>query len=162
MTEQDDSSHPPLLYRTGEDDTVDRLRLLRSRRVGIATYRRLLAEHGSAAAALAALPQVAKAAGVADYAVCPEGVVHAELKAGKAAGARLLTEASADYPTALFDIPDAPPLLWTLGNMALLQKPMIALVGAPCVLFGHAHGQTHGRRSFDRGLCRGVRSGARR
>lgn len=130
MTEQDDSSHPPLLYRTGEDDTVDRLRLLRSRRVGIATYRRLMAEHGSAAAALAALPQVAKAAGVSDYSICPEGVVHAELKAGKAARARLLTEALPDYPAALRDMSDAPPFIWALGDVALLQKPMIALVGA--------------------------------
>lgn len=130
MTEQDDSSHPPLLYRTGEDDTVDRLRLLRSRRVGIATYRRLMAEHGSAAAALAALPQVAKAAGVSDYSICPEGVVHAELKAGKAARARLLTEALPDYPAALRDMSDAPPFIWALGDVALLQKPMVALVGA--------------------------------
>ncbi len=130
MTEQDDSSHPPLHYRTGEDDTVDQLRLLRSRRVGIATYRRLLAEHGSAAAALAALPQVAKAAGVSDYRICPQGVVHAELKAGKTAGAQLLTEASPDYPAALRDISDAPPLIWALGDTALLQKPMVALVGA--------------------------------
>ncbi len=130
MTEQDDSSHPPLLYRTGEDDTVDRLRLLRSRRVGIATFRRLMAEHGSAAAALDALPQVAKAAGVSDYSICPEGVVHAELKAGKAARARLLTEALPDYPAALRDMSDAPPFIWALGDVALLQKPMVALVGA--------------------------------
>ncbi|EBA13295.1 DNA-processing protein DprA [Roseobacter sp. CCS2] len=123
------SNHPPLLPTT-EDEAVDRLRLLRSRRVGVATYRRLLAEHGSAADALNALPDVAKAAGVTDYAICPEGVVMAELKAGKAAGAKLLVEGSPEYPTALNDISDAPPLLWALGNVALLQKPMIALVGA--------------------------------
>ena len=60
---QHSSNHPPLLP-TMEDDLVARLRLLRSRRVGVATYRRLLAEHGSAADALQALPSVAKAAGV--------------------------------------------------------------------------------------------------
>ncbi|PIV73250.1 MAG: DNA-protecting protein DprA, partial [Rhodobacteraceae bacterium CG17_big_fil_post_rev_8_21_14_2_50_65_11] len=36
-----------------------RLRLVRSRRVGPATFRRMLAEHGNAIAALAALPEVA-------------------------------------------------------------------------------------------------------
>ena len=123
------SNHPPLLPTT-EDDLVARLRLLRSRRVGVATYRRLLAEHGSAADALAALPGIAKAAGVADYATCPEAVIHAELKAGKAAGARLLVEGTAEYPQALRDIGNAPPMLWALGNPALLQKPMVALVGA--------------------------------
>jgi DNA processing protein len=54
----------------------------------------------------------------------------AEIKAAKAAGARLLVEGTPDYPTLLSEISDAPPLLWCLGRMALLQRPMIALVGA--------------------------------
>ena len=123
------STHPPLLPTT-EDDLVNRLRLLRSRRVGVATYHRLLAEHGSAADALRALPDIAHAAGVNDYQICSEGVVLAELKAGKAAGAQLVAHGAPDYPQALCDLADAPPLLWILGKTALLQKPMIALVGA--------------------------------
>lgn len=123
------SNHPPL-HPTTEEDTVDRLRLLRSRRVGVATYRRLLTEHGSAAEALKELPIVAKSAGVNDYAICPQGVAIAELKAGQAAGARLLVENTPDYPTTLQDISDAPPLLWVLGDVSLLKRPMIALVGA--------------------------------
>ena len=130
MTGTHFSSTPPPLQPTAEEDTVNRLRLLRSRRVGIATYNRLLAEHGSAADALKDLPKVAKSAGVSDYAICAEGVVMAELKAGKAAGARLLVEGAADYPATLQDISDAPPLLWAIGNLSLLQRPMIALVGA--------------------------------
>ena len=39
------------------------LRLIRSRRVGPASFHKLLAEHGDVEAALAALPQVARAAG---------------------------------------------------------------------------------------------------
>ncbi|MFQ1699120.1 DNA-processing protein DprA [Loktanella agnita] len=123
------STHPPLLPTT-EEDTVDRLRLLRSRRVGVVTYRRLLAEHGSAREALNALPEVAQAAGVSHYEPCPPGVVLAEMKAGQAAGARLIMEGDADYPVALSDISDAPPILWIIGNATLLRRPMIALVGA--------------------------------
>lgn len=44
---------------TSVEDKFARLRLIRSRRVGPATYRRLMAEHGSAAAALGVLPDVA-------------------------------------------------------------------------------------------------------
>lgn len=123
------SDHPPLLP-TAEEDLVDRLRLLRSRRVGIATYRRLLREHGTARAALDALPAIADAAGVADYQICPTDVVHAELRAAKKAGAHLIFEGHADYPAALTDVSDAPPLLWAIGNTALLRRPMVALVGA--------------------------------
>ncbi len=123
------STHPPL-HPTTEDDTVNRLRLLRSRRVGIVTYRRLLAEHGSAAKALEILPDVARDAGVAGYEICPRGVVEAELKAAKAAGAQLLIGGLPGYPAPLQEIEDAPPLLWALGDVSLLSKPMIAMVGA--------------------------------
>ncbi|MDX8351471.1 DNA-processing protein DprA [Cognatiyoonia sp. IB215182] len=123
------STHPPL-HPTTEDDAVNRLRLLRSRRVGVATYRRLMAEHGDAGAALKALPEIAKAAGVKGYEVCPAGMAKAEMQAAKAAGAQLLKDDSPDYPSNLATIDDAPPLLWALGDIALLQKPMIAIVGA--------------------------------
>jgi DNA processing protein len=103
---------------------------LRSRRVGIATFWRLIEEHGTARAALAALPAVARAAGVDDYAVCPEGVARAELAAGQRAGAQLVRQGDPGYPTTLTDIPDAPPLLWIRGRADLLSRPMIALVGA--------------------------------
>ncbi|MEJ6397213.1 DNA-processing protein DprA [Yoonia sp. 208BN28-4] len=113
-----------------EADLFDRLRLLRSRRVGVATYHRMMAEHGSARAALDALPHVAKAAGVADYAICPAPVIAAELKAGRAAKATLVALGDPFYPAHLADIADAPPLLWVMGQRALLQRPTIALVGA--------------------------------
>jgi hypothetical protein len=41
-------------------ERLNRLRLVRSRRVGPATYLRLMAEHGHAEAALAALPGIAR------------------------------------------------------------------------------------------------------
>lgn len=117
---------PPLT----EAETLARLRLARSRRVGATTFHRLLAEHGSAAAALAALPEIARAAGAEGYAPCPEGVARAELAAGRRAGARLLSFAAPGYPAALADLDDAPPLLWALGDPALAARPVIALVGA--------------------------------
>ncbi len=123
------STHPPLPPST-EEGLLDWLRLLRSRRVGVTTFWRLIEEHGSARAALAALPAVARAAGVDDYAPCPEGVARAELAAGHRAGARLLRKGDPDWPLALSDLPDAPPLLWVRGQSDLLTRPMVALVGA--------------------------------
>ncbi len=123
------STHPPL-PPTPEDEQFACLRLLRSRRVGIATYKRLLIEHGTAQNALAALPEVARAAGVSGYEICPEGVVRAELRAAHAQGAKLLHISHPDYPAALAELDDAPPFLWLLGDPALLARPMIALVGA--------------------------------
>jgi DNA processing protein len=111
-------------------DQVDHLRLVRSRRVGPVTYHRLIAEHGSARAALAALPGIARAAGVEGYEICPLGVIIAEQRQGRAAGARLLVHGEADYPAALADLPDAPPVLWATGDVALLNRPAVGMVGA--------------------------------
>jgi DNA processing protein len=113
-----------------EDDRFDRLRLARSRRVGAVTFHRLLAEHGSARAALAALPGIARAAGVEGYETCPPGVVQAEVKQGRALGARLLAHGEPGYPAALAEVADAPPVLWVLGDTSLLTRPMVAMVGA--------------------------------
>jgi DNA processing protein len=113
-----------------DQDMIDKLRLIRSRRVGPVTWHRLLAEYGSAAAALVALPEVAQAAGVKDYECCPEGVVLAEMAAGRRAGARLVCHGTAGYPPALAELTDAPPVLWVKGRQDLLARPMLALVGA--------------------------------
>ena len=113
-----------------QDDPADWLRLIRSRRVGAVTFHRLMAEHGSARAALAALPGIAQAAGVENYAVCPPEVVQAEMRQGRAHSALLLLWGGPDYPQALIDLADAPPILWAKGDVSLLERPMVAMVGA--------------------------------
>ena len=89
-----------------------------------------MAEHGHAAAALDALPEIACASGAKDYAPCPRAAAEAEIAAARRAGARLVCFGEAGYPLALMQIPDPPPLLWALGDPGLLNRPTIALVGA--------------------------------
>ena len=126
-----DTGHLPFDRRSQmADDDLTVLRLIRSRRVGPATYHRLVAEHGSARAALVALPDIAAAAGIAGYEACPEGVAAAELAAGRKAGARLIRCDSPLYPTALLDIDGAPPILWLRGDPAWLSRNPVAVIGA--------------------------------
>lgn len=106
------------------------LRLIRSRRVGAVTFHRLVAEHGTAAAALAALPEIAAASGTRDYSACPPEVANHEMSLGRIAGATMLCWGEAAYPQAFYDLPDAPPVLWALGNIDLLNRPCVAMVGA--------------------------------
>lgn len=113
-----------------EGARIDALRLIRSRRVGPVTFHRLVAEHGSAAAALAALPGIAEAAGIDGYAPASVAQARAEIAAARAAGARMLCGGDADYPGALAELPDAPPVLWLRGDAAHLARPMVAMVGA--------------------------------
>lgn len=123
-------SHHPLTPPHSAEDRAIWLRLLRSRRVGVSTFYRLMNDHGSAAAALTALPEIAREAGVSGYQTCPMNVVDKELNAGRKAGARLIAIGDTDYPAALALIPDAPPLIWVKGDISLFERPMIALVGA--------------------------------
>ncbi|WP_204113879.1 DNA-processing protein DprA [Shimia biformata] len=130
MPEDQFSSTHPQLPPTTEEDRFSWLRLLRSRRVGISTFNRLLAEHGSAADALRALPDIARAAGVDDYATQDPAATEAELRAGEKIGARLIYRGDADYPALFHDLTDAPPMFWALGNTDLLKQPTVAMAGA--------------------------------
>ncbi|MFV2034790.1 MAG: DNA-processing protein DprA, partial [Halocynthiibacter sp.] len=123
-------THPTFQLPLTDEDRLSWLRLIRSRRVGVATFFRLMQEYGSAAEALNALPDIARNAGVSAYSVCPESVARAEIAAAGKSAARLLCYGTPEYPAALMDIPDAPPVLWARGNLAILQRPMIAIVGA--------------------------------
>lgn len=113
-----------------EDDPIDRLRLIRSRRVGAVTFHRLVGEHGSVGAALAALPDVARAAGVTDYQPCPVEVARHEMAQARIAGARMSVPGDGIYPPLLALLPDAPPVLWLRGETDLLARQAVAVVGA--------------------------------
>lgn len=124
------SSPTPFTPPTTEEDRLSWLRLIRSHRVGPTTFHRLLAEHGDAAAALAALPDVACAAGVKAYRPITIDEAGAEMDAARRVGARMLCWGAPDYPAALMDLPDAPPVLWAIGDPAAMKQPLVALVGA--------------------------------
>ena len=125
------SSPPPLAPPTSEGNELSWLRLLRSRRVGPGTFRRLMAEHGhDAEAALAALPEIARTAGLKDYAPCPAEAAERELVAGRRAGAVPIFLDHPAYPPTLAEAEEAPPMLWARGQTDLLARPAVALVGA--------------------------------
>lgn len=111
-------------------EAISVLRLIRSRKVGPATFHRLLAEHGTAQAALAALPDMARAAGIKDYTSCPIGIAEAEMEAGLRAAARLVTWGDPAYPVRLREIAEAPALLWVRGDLRVLDRLPIAVIGA--------------------------------
>jgi DNA processing protein len=124
------SSHPPFTQPKSEEDRLNWLRLIRSPRVGPATFARLLGEHGSAEAALDALPAIARAAGVTDYAPCSADKAHAEIDLARAKGARMLCLGTDAYPATLAALSDPPPVLWCMGQRTPILRPMVALVGA--------------------------------
>ncbi len=112
-------------------ERLDWLRLIRSENVGPRTFFRLLDRFGTAAAALAALPELARRGGRArPIVVCAKAAAERELAAAEHLGCTLLAAIEPAYPRWLAGTDDAPPILAVRGNASLLTRPMVAVVGA--------------------------------
>ncbi len=112
-----------------QQEAFARIRLLRSPAIGPITYMQLLARFGDARAALDALPDLAGRAG-RPYEAAAEHRVQAEIAATRKAGARYLFHDSPDYPDLLAHCEGAPPILTFRGDLAILARPAVAIVGA--------------------------------
>lgn len=119
------------LQKLTDRDRLAWLRLSRSENVGPITFRLLLQRFGSAAAALEALPELARRGGqTRPIRVCPAETAERELADLTKLKARLIAVCEADYPAALAAADDAPPLIALRGRAELLRRPAVAIVGA--------------------------------
>lgn len=110
-------------------DQFDRLRLIRSPNIGPVSYRQLLTRFGGAKAALEALPDLVQRGG-GKAALANEASIATEMKAVASQGAQYLFLDDPDYPELLTHIDNAPPVLTVKGNVSLLKRSPIAMVGA--------------------------------
>jgi DNA processing protein len=113
-----------------ETGNAEKLRLARSRNIGPVAYAQLMMRFGSAEAALDAIPDLARRGGGRAPKIADPGAIEAEMASVARLGARYLFLGDPGYPVALAEIPTAPPALIVRGEAELLQKPMIAMVGA--------------------------------
>lgn len=151
-----------------ERERFDRLRLIRSPRIGPVSYRQLLARFGTAAEALRAIPDLA-ARGGGKASVADAGTVEREIAASRALGARYLLMGDADYPLLLDEFDGAPPALILRGDVALASGQCVAMVGArnasaAACRFARSLAQDLGQRGVVvvSGLARGIDTEAHR
>lgn len=112
------------------DDGLSRLRLLRTSGIGPVAFRQLLGRFGTADAALAALPTLARRGGGAAPAVPDAREVERERDTVARLGARYLFLGDPDYPALLAELDNAPPALIVRGDTGLLRRSCVAIVGA--------------------------------
>ena len=149
------------------DDLIERIRLVRSPGIGPVTFRQLIARFGTAAEALAAVPDLARrGGGKAPGLVTAAAAVQEALRVEKL-GARYLALGKGLYPRLLSEMDDAPPLLIAKGELSLLDRKGIAIVGArnasaAACRFARTLAHDLGRDGFAvvSGLARGVDSAA--
>ncbi|WP_340586231.1 DNA-processing protein DprA [Erythrobacter alti] len=113
-----------------QDEAFARIRLLRSANIGPVSYAQLLRRFGSATQALDALPDLAKRGAKRDYRPAPVERVEREIAAARKASARYVFHDMPDYPALLAQMENAPPIITVRGDMALANKPCVAMVGA--------------------------------
>ncbi len=107
------------------------LGLARTETVGPVAFQHLIRRFGSAEAALDGLPGLARRAGRAQTPAIPSlEEIEGELEAGAYLGATLLVSCEPDYPDALRAIDPPPPVIWALGDISLLQRRAVGVVGA--------------------------------
>ena len=109
----------------------DWLTLARTETVGPVAFDQLIGRFGSAATALEAIPELARRGGRAGALRMPSAAeIDRELDAGEALGAQLLCACEPDFPQALAALDPPPPLIWARGDIGLLGRPSVAVVGA--------------------------------
>ncbi len=125
----DKSAYRLPLRRLSREEKLDWLRLARCGGIGAIRFHRLVGRLGSAGAALRALPGMIAAGTAADVEICPRDRAVQELEAIEALGAALAA-CEPDYPAALREIADPPPVLTVLGRVEALAGPAVGVVGA--------------------------------
>ena len=118
-------AHPVL----SQEEAFARIRLLRSPNIGPVSYAMLLQRYGNAGAAIAALPELS-ARGGRQYRPAKVETIEREVEAVRKAGAKYLFHDQPAYPALLGEVDSAPPILTWRGDLALLERPCVAMVGA--------------------------------
>jgi DNA processing protein len=111
-------------------DHVARLRLIRSDNIGPITYFQLLARFGSAQAAIDAIPDLAARGGGRAPRLASRAEIEREIDEVARLGARYLFLGQGAYPLLLAELETAPPALIVEGDLGLLDKSAVAIVGA--------------------------------
>ena len=108
-------------------EKIDWLRLARTETVGPITFHRLLSKYKTPAAALDILPVLTKNKPIR---ICDSATAERELETLTKHHGQMIFAGDENYPLALTSLEDAPPVLSVLGNIELLNKQSVALVGS--------------------------------
>jgi len=140
---------------------------LRTPGIGPVTFRQLIARFGSPSAALAGVPDLARRGGGKAPALRTRDDAQREIAKVEKFGARFLALGQGLYPPLLAELEDAPPLLIARGDLKLLDRQSISIVGArnasaaACRFArGLAHELGHEGLAVVSGLARGIDSSA--
>lgn len=138
MKKHDDDLFSEPSVSLDDEERLAWLQLIRTDQVGPALFRDLIEHCGSAAQALAALPDLSRRGGARRaIRICQRAEAESELQKAASFGARYVALGEGDYPRHLATLNAPPPLLAFRGKGAVCRHDAVAIVGARnCSLSG--------------------------
>jgi len=143
------------------------LRLARTQNVGPVTFANLISRYPNPIDALAAVPHLARRGGGNELRVPSDDDARKELDTLGRLGGRMIAAIEPEFPQGLAALEAPPPLINTLGHVSLLQRDMVAIVGARnASALGRKFAQTIARELGEAnlviasGLARGIDTAA--
>jgi DNA processing protein len=109
---------------------INWLRLARTDGVGPVTFFGLLTKYSTPENALKAVAKFSTQSGNLKYSIPPLEQIIQEIELTEKYGGKFLTADDKLFPIGLGALTPPPPIISVIGNLSLLQKPMIAMVGA--------------------------------
>jgi DNA processing protein len=106
------------------------LRLARTQNVGPVTFANLIARYPNPIEALATVPHLARRGGGNELRIPSDDDARKELDAVAKLGGRMIASIEPEFPKGLAALEAPPPLVNALGHASLLQREMVAIVGA--------------------------------
>lgn len=111
------------------DEKIDWIRLARSENVGPISFFHLLRRYGSAREALDRLPSVARRSR-GSLRIPSISDAEREYEAHASKGFKIISYVDTEYPDALRNIPDSPPIISVRGRTELFSGACVAIVGS--------------------------------
>lgn len=110
-------------------ELINTIRLIRTPNIGPVTFYKLIEQFGSATNAINYIPKISKYA-KKDIKVYSAANAQAEIDNAHNNNAVIIDYTHPNYPPLLKQIEDAPPVLFAKGNINLLKKTCVSIVGA--------------------------------
>lgn len=111
------------------ENIIDWLRLIRSTNVGPVTFWQLVHRYGTVSKALEAVPMIADRLN-RSITLCTTETAQQELNKAQRLGVKILGAFDPVYPPLLKHIPDSPPIIYVWGNLEILTRRCVGIVGA--------------------------------
>ena len=119
------------IIELSDSERLDWLRLIRTKNIGPVTFDQLVSKYGSVKEAIKIVPELSVRGGKEKATtIFSKKDAEKEIESLTKLNGRIIAKCEKEYPELLKYISDAPPVISVIGNVDLLSKKAVSIVGA--------------------------------